>query len=99
MDRDVFGRQGELIAEKVKQYRLGAISLNRLAQDLDALWTVASAFTPTWSADFRDTWAVLEEVNAVQLDEGNQSLTDSDKALIADALTKIDTLARELVQT
>jgi hypothetical protein len=96
VDEDLIQRHGRLILHSLYEYREGQRSLNELAQQLDGIWNVMSDYDPKWRAQFRSSWATLEEVNAMQLDGEGRPLTSEEHIVLDDALIKIDELARQL---
>ena len=95
-DDAFFRRQGALMVSGLGQFQRGETTLNALTNHLDGLWWAASDYDPEWRAEFRRAWAVLEEVNAVQLDEGHRAPTNLEQRLTSEALGKIESLAFQL---
>jgi hypothetical protein len=97
-DGAFFSRQSELISSGLGQFRRGEITLNALTNYLRALRDAVSHFDPEWLTKFSSAWSVLEEVNAVQLDEAHRPPTDLENRLVAEALLRLEVLARQLSQ-
>ncbi|MGW4799221.1 hypothetical protein ACWEPC_43070 [Nonomuraea sp. NPDC004297] len=78
-----------LAQQVIADYRAGRVSLKRLVNDLDTVW---SNLQPSpWRGEFREHWWTLEQVYAVALDRGE--FPDN---LPADALGDIEEALRNL---
>jgi hypothetical protein len=95
-DQDFRSRQAALMTERIESYSEGRQSLNQLTYDLEALAIAASILEPSWRARFQKAWALLEELNAVLLDEGGRPPSPHELELLDDALTRLTALAAEL---
>jgi hypothetical protein len=62
-------RQYDLMAHHIQQFREGRADLSSLIAGLEALVNALDAPDDHWKNEFQRKWAVLEEVNAVALNE------------------------------
>jgi len=96
-DRDFRNRQRTLIRARISAYLDGKLTLNELANDLEALAIAVTNFNSDWHARYQKAWAALEEVNAVMLDEHRREPDAEDRPILESSLHKLMELADELV--
>jgi hypothetical protein len=81
----------ELAIRSLASYKAGRLSLRRLVDDLDTVW---SNLEPSdWREDFRGHWWTLEQVYAVAVDRGDlESLPQESLVAIDEATTALELL-------
>lgn len=89
-ERDL--RQLHLIAERLRSYRTGQLSLARLIADLDALWNEVRLVSSEWRDEFRGHWWTLEQVYAVARDREYEALPDDHRVLVDEAVEQLEFL-------
>ncbi|MFI1017801.1 hypothetical protein [Streptomyces sp. NPDC020965] len=74
--------------QSIEKYQSGGITLRKLIDDLDAIWS--NLTQSAWSESLRSQWWVLEEIYAVALDQGDlEKLPREDQQAIEGALDEM----------
>jgi hypothetical protein len=68
-------RQYASMENQLRQYEEGGIDLGPLIASLEALLQCLEAADEVWKNEFRRKWGILEEVNAVALDQVEQGVS------------------------
>jgi hypothetical protein len=90
-------RQYQLMAERLRGFECGAISLSILINDLDALVRCLEQADTEWKDLFRNEWLALEEVYSVALDRGQFRLTSEQKSVIEKAVRNLKGLLQQKI--
>jgi hypothetical protein len=84
-------RLRDLANRSLTSYRTGEISLGRLVDDLDTVWSNLGA--SDWLVEFRSHWWTLEQIYSVALDRGEvSSLPPESLAAIDEAVAALERL-------
>jgi hypothetical protein len=82
-------RQQRVLSHTVSDYRLGRLSLDSLVRRIEGVSAVIDS--SKWSAKVRPIILSLEQVNAAVI-ETKIGLSESNKAIVNQALEELDTL-------
>lgn len=84
-------RLRELARRVIADYRAGVVTLRRLVNDLDSIWT--NLEPSNWKEEFRGHWWTLEQVYSVALDRNQLNELPADAIEdIEEALNNLDAL-------
>lgn len=90
-DERQFAKMREALAS-FRETPLSIGTLNALISTLDFLIVALQAPASTVIGRLRRSWGILEEVYAVALDEGQETLSGNDEKLIQNAMSELDVL-------
>jgi hypothetical protein len=95
------------MSDQLRHYEEGRIDLGSLLSSLDVLLACLETAEDTWIAQFRNAWAILEEIYAVALDKVEDGLSPNvettinkpdNRGLITQATAKLRQLLEERIQ-
>ena len=88
-------RQFALIVDRIIQYESGNLELGYLVRDIEALLNTLQDAEQGWRESAHEEWWTLEQVYAVALDRGQDTLTTESKVLVDEAITNLKALAEK----
>jgi len=77
------------MAQRIKQFEGGKISLNQFVDDVDGLLEGVESAEESWRASFRKGLAELKDVCAQAGDRRKKELPAEDRGLVDDSVTRI----------
>jgi hypothetical protein len=83
----------------IESYRGGSVPLHQLVNDLETALKAMLQVPIEWRSRFWQSWAALEEINAVALDAGHTCLPADNEQVVIKSLRAIEELITEARST